>query len=243
MNNTTIENIQQRLNKLSFYHKLAYVYLLSQRLFPNYLIFNKKEKWGNPNLLQEANDLLRKIIISQVYSELDIQEITKELEKVTPDTDDFSGFLTSLALDSCASLLEGLSFILDKDNQRLQDISTSALDLTQMYIEFKNNADYDDYCFENQLFVEELNFQINIIELLENQQIIDEKFLTERIIIKSKLGELITDEKQIFDTSVKFDSEIQEWIKKDNINLSELIPELVRNFYQAMKKIQNKAAF
>ena len=256
MDNTTIENIQQRLEKLPLYHKLAFVYLLSKRLFPNYLIFNKKEKWGNPSLLQKANSLLKKIIVSQTYAEKDIKKITEQLDKITPDTDDFAGFLTSLALDACASLLEGLTFIIDKDNQRLQDISNSALDLTQMYIEFKNDADFDDYCFEDQLFIEELNFQLNTVKLLEKQQVIDDKFLTESKINKSKLGELLTgitlDEleiptlsnvNQIIDTPVQFDKEIQEWIKKDNINLNELIPELVKNFYQTMKKIQNKATF
>ena len=256
MNNTTIENVHQRLIKLPFYHQLTFVYLLSKRLFPNYLIFNKKEKWGNPNLLQDANNLLKKMIISQTDAEINIERITEKLDNVTPDTDDFAGFLTSLALDACASLLEGFAFITDRDNQRLQDISISALDLTQMYIEFKNNADFDDYCFEDQLFVEELKFQLNVVELLEKQKVIDENFLTNRIIIKSKLGELITgitsdglkiskitDVNKVIDSSVKFDKEIEEWIKKDNINLNELIPELVRSFYQTMKKIQNKAAF
>ncbi len=256
MNNTTIENVHQRLKKLPFYHQLAFVYLLSKRLFPNYLIFNKKENWGDPDLLREANNLLKKIIISQTDVEVDIKKIIGQLEKVTPDTDDFAGFLTSLALDACASLLECLAFIIDRDNQRIQDISNSALDLAQMYIEFKNNTDFDDYCFDNQLFIEELNFQLNAIELLEKQQVIDEQFLTESKITKSRLGELITgitldkleietitSVNQIIDRPVQFDKEIQEWIKKDNINLNELIPELVRNFYQAMKKIQNKAAF
>ena len=78
-----------------------------------------------------------------------------------------------------------------------------------MYIEFKNDTDYDDYCFEEQLFEEELIFQLNTIEHLENQQVIDETFLAEQKIIKSKLGELIRDENKVFDTSVKFDSEFR----------------------------------
>ncbi len=250
MNNATIENIHERIIKLPFYHQLAFVYFVSKRQLPNYIIFNQKEKWGNPNLLQEATNLLEKTIITQTDYENEIGNIVEKLEKVTPDTDDFAGFLTSLALDACASLLEGFEFIKDKDTQRVLDICSSTLDLAQMYIEFRDNTDFDDYCFTDPLFEEELRFQFDMIEILESKKEIDESFLVGLVISKSKLGELLTgikpDEIQTsqskIDTFVQFDEEVQESIKKDNINLRELIPELVRNFYLTMKKVQNRAA-
>ncbi len=228
--------------KLPLYHQLTFVYFLSKRQLPNYIVFNKKENWGNPNLLNETIDLLEKIIVSQSDFDKETNDIKEKLEKVTPDTDDFVGFLTSLALDACATLLEGLAFLKDKDNAHIQDICNSSLDLVQMYIEYMDNADFDDYCFNDQLFIEELNFQLNLVKLLEKQQVIDEIFLTETQISKSKLGELIrrttlersvittiTDINRDVDIPVQFDDEIQEWIKKDNINISELIPELLSN--------------
>lgn len=246
MDNATIENIQERILKLPFYHQLTFIYFLSKRQFQNYLIFNRKENWGSPEILIEAINLFEKIIVTQKDYNKETNSVKDKLKQVTPDTDDFAGFITSLALDACATLLEGFAFIQDKDNEHIQDICNSSLDLVQMYIEFRDNADFDDYCFNDQLFTEELNFQIQLVEKLENRNIIDEKFLSTTKITESKIGELITGVKinpgETIDIPVQFDEEIQTWITQENVNLRELIPELVRNFYQAMKKVQNKAA-
>lgn len=246
MNNLTIENIQERIVKLPFYHQLTFFYFLSKRQLPNYLIFNQKENWGNPNLLKEAISLFKKIIVTQDDFDKETSEMIKKLEKVTPDTDDFAGFLTSLALDACATLLEGLAFYQDKDSNHIQDICNSSLDLAQMYIEFRDNTDFDDYCFNDQVIIDELNFQLNSLEKLENQSKIDEQFLDTIKIEESKIGELLTginpNTNKTIDIPVELDEEIQTWIKQENVNLRELIPDLLKNFYQSMKKVQNKAA-
>ncbi|OFX22263.1 MAG: hypothetical protein A2033_07245 [Bacteroidetes bacterium GWA2_31_9] len=38
------------------------------------------------------------------------------------------------------------------------------------------------------------------------------------------------------------DKEVRKWIIKQNINLNELIPQLLKNFYQTMKAVQKNAA-
>ena len=244
MDNLTIENIQERIVKLPFYHQLTFFYFLSKRQLPNYLIFSQKENWGNPNLLKEAISLLEKIIVTQNDFDKETSEMIKKLEKVTPDTDDFAGFLTSLALDACATLLEGLAFYQDKDSNHIQDICNSSLDLAQMYIEFRDNADFDDYCFNDQVIIDELNFQLNSLEKHENQSKIDEQFLDTIKIEESKIGELLTgiNTNKTIDIPVELDEEIQTWIKQENVNLRELIPDLLKSFYQSLKKVQNKAA-
>ena len=68
MDNSAIDNIQERIVKLPFYHQLTFVYFISKRQLPNYLIFNKKENWGNPELLKEAISLLEKIIFGMEAS-------------------------------------------------------------------------------------------------------------------------------------------------------------------------------
>jgi uncharacterized protein YjaG (DUF416 family) len=250
MNRKTITNIHDRLNKLSFQQKLVFVYFVFQRLFPNYIAFHKKEKWGNPQIWIDSSNLLKEFILNP--SNTISKDRIEELKKVTPDTDEFSGFSASLALDACAALLEGFGFIEDKDSKRIVNISTSSLDLTQMYIEFRDKTDNGDYTYDDPLFIEEIDFQHSILNLIENQQQIDETFLTKTEIEKSKLGSLLTGirldeltykvEKEAILPEFQIDDEIREWIKANNINLNVLISELVKNFYRTMKNIQKNAA-
>ena len=111
-----------------------------------------------------------------------------------------------------------------------------------MFIEHRDNAEYENYTFDDELFSEELEFQTDIIALLEKHNIIDEVFISTQKIQKSKLGGLLVDMSVDFIGSIELDDEIQEWIKEENINIKELIPDLVRNFYQSIKKLRSKAA-
>ena len=240
MNNTTIENIQERLNNLSYYHQLCFAYFLAKRLQPNYICFYQQENWGNPEILDKGIHLIKNIILKQSYDVKSLEKLSEKLEEITPDTDEFPSFITSLALDSCACVLETFEFIKNKDTEHLATISTSALDLTQMYIEHRDNSEFDDYAFNDELFIEELSFQIDTIELLENQKIIDEQFLLSQNINKSRLGKLL--QGIYFIENMEIDDEVKEWIKKENVNIKELIPDLVRNFYQSIKKLRNNAA-
>lgn len=242
MNSTTIENIHKRLNKLSFYHQLSFAYFLAIRLQPNYNYFYQQENWGNPEILDKGIQLIKEVIIKQSFDAKVLAELSEKIEEITPDTDDFPNFITSLALDACACVLETFELITNKDTDHLETISTSALDLTQMYIEHRDNSDFDDYAFNDELFIEEIKFQIDAIEILEIQKVIDEQFLLKQNIDKSKLGQLILNNNVDIIESIEFDDDVKEWIKKENINIKELIPDLVRNFYQSVRKMRNKAA-
>ena len=43
-------------------------------------------------------------------------------------------------------------------------------------------------------------------------------------------------------TELSLEKEIQDWIKKENINISEFAAKLIRNFYDGIKSIQKNAA-
>jgi len=251
MNNETIKTIHNRIVKLSFSHKLAFTYFVFNRLQPNYVAFYKQENWGNPEVLQKAGVLLKNIILGREAID---NEIVESLKSVTPDTDEFDNFLVSLALDACAALSEAFGFVNDKNDKRVISVSTSAIDLTQMYIEFRDKTDFDDYAYNEPLIIEEINAQIQILDLLENKEHIDGAFLNQNLIEKSKLGSLLTriPKNELESTpktilikmpELQIENEIQDWLQGNNININELIPELLRNFYRTVKTIQKNAAF
>ncbi len=48
---------------------------------------------------------------------------------------------------------------------------------------------------------------------------------------------------KILPAQIKLDTETENWIKKSDINYNELLSNLLRNFYQSIKTLPNKAAF
>ncbi len=48
--------------------------------------------------------------------------------------------------------------------------------------------------------------------------------------------------KWIINAEIPLESEISNWIKKQNIDINQLTTQLIKNFYQTMKNIQKKAA-
>ncbi len=257
MDNKTIENIQDRIIKLPFQKQLAFVYFHTESIFLNYFAFYKMENWGNPKVLQNAIKTFQNIILeSRKLSNEDKLGIT-ELETITPDTDDFTNFLSSLALDVCASLLEVFAFLEDKNNQHIIDVSTSAIDLAQMFIEFRDKKHFDDYVFDDELIKYELNKQLQILELLENTETLTQDFLLKTEIEKSRLGSLIigvsnddlmkefslTEKTKLLKPEFRIDEDVYSWLEMQKININEFIPELLRSFYQTMKAAQKNAAF
>jgi len=48
---------------------------------------------------------------------------------------------------------------------------------------------------------------------------------------------------RVLPAQIKLDIETENWIKKSNINYNELLSNLLKNFYQSIKTLPNKAAF
>jgi len=47
---------------------------------------------------------------------------------------------------------------------------------------------------------------------------------------------------RVLPAQIKLDSETENWIKKSNINYNDLLSNLLKNFYQSIKSLPNKAA-
>jgi uncharacterized protein YjaG (DUF416 family) len=188
MKEDTIQQIHKAIHTISFIQKLAFAYLMAKRLYPNYIKFYEKEKWGNPEIVNKSIHTLEEIILSG-KAELLQKDLVNDLHKITPDTEDFNTFLTSLALDVCSILLETFSFIESKDDSAIISISNSSLDLTQMHIELRDHKSCSDYSYNDPLIQEELNFQLSILKHLE-KNIEPSKFL-DVVVHTSKLGELV----------------------------------------------------
>ena len=108
-----------------------------------------------------------------------INLLTKEVEKNTPDTENFSTNFVSSALDACTAVLESLDFLVDNQFSRIKDISSFATDTVYMYIQYIDKLDFNtDRGFQQKidnhpLMQKEVAIQLGIITFLSNSRAFD----------------------------------------------------------------------
>lgn len=168
-----------KLKDLDFTKQMAFAYLTCERLFTNYIYFSNNFNFGNPDVLREAIDFLYQNIFDKNPDKNKINLLTKEVEKNTPDTENFSTNFVSSALDACTAVLESLDFLVDNQFSRIKDISSFATDTVYMYIQYIDKLDFNtDRGFQQKidnhpLMQKEVAIQLGIITFLSNSRAFD----------------------------------------------------------------------
>jgi len=73
---------------LSSARQLNLALLICEKLLPEYYRFYQAHSWGNPDILLDAINLIRKSKLAPVIPSV-VDDIAVKLEAVTPDMDDF----------------------------------------------------------------------------------------------------------------------------------------------------------
>ena len=110
----SIEEVD-KLTELYFTKQAAFNYLTCERLYPNYVYFSHNFSFGNPDALRVAIDYLYFNIFNKSPDKNKIKILTKEVDKNTPDTENFSTTFVSSALDACTAIGDSLDFLIDRD--------------------------------------------------------------------------------------------------------------------------------
>jgi len=171
-----IENIAL-LEKLDYTKQLAFAYLTCERLYPNYIYFSKNFNFGDKATLREAINfihraLLRSELSTDFLSEQEISTLLHNVDLNTPFPHNFATITASSALDACAVISETLEFLLDKNESRLNAISTCATDTVDMFVQerddldFNTDAGFEKKIFNDELMQREIHIQKGIIEYL-----------------------------------------------------------------------------
>ncbi|MEM9078152.1 MAG: DUF416 family protein [Bacteroidota bacterium] len=121
------ELLKSEINKSSEKQKLEFAEEICERLLPDYYNFVNETNWGDTNVISRAWKLIENSSEQPASTEI-IGEMVIEVEKNTPDTEDFGQISGSLALNSCTAITETLKFILDKKPERIMDIASFSYD-------------------------------------------------------------------------------------------------------------------
>jgi uncharacterized protein YjaG (DUF416 family) len=169
----------EELKPLDFTKQATFAYLTCERLYPNYVYFSANFSFGEPRILRKAIDYLYQVILVGNPDKATVTQLLESVEKNTPDTEDFSTPLVSSALDACTATLDSLHFLIDMDFQRIEAVSSYATDTASMYIQDKEELDYNsDKNFQSKidshpLMKKEIEIQSGIITFLYGTKKID----------------------------------------------------------------------
>jgi uncharacterized protein YjaG (DUF416 family) len=72
-------------------------------------------------------------------------------EKIIPDTENFESPLTSAALDAAVAVTNALEYCLDNEDKKIDEVATVARDTVDLYIQDRDNLDYQDPNFEEKI--------------------------------------------------------------------------------------------
>ncbi len=134
--------IKQLIKPLSFKAKALFAAITSERLYPNYVLFQERTAWGNSLLLKDAIALIYQYTINNsLISVEEVEYFKTRIDLITPDCDDFEDITTSFALDACTSLYCTLNFFISKDDNDIAAVATFARDTVYGFIKGKEQFD------------------------------------------------------------------------------------------------------
>lgn len=169
------------MKNIDFIRNLTFGYLTSQRLLPNYIYFSQVYNFGDSTVLKQYLQLIRSKIIDQNF-ESNFGDYETILNKLSPEPHNYKTVLASSAMDACGSVYSLINYIIDKNDNHIQEIATLATDSVDMYIQEKENLDMSNpqmekIIAEHPLMVKERKTQENILNYLNKMNIVEAKDL------------------------------------------------------------------
>lgn len=82
--------LEKQLDRLSAVHRIAFAASCCERLFPNYCVFAREEKWGNPSVLRKALNEVWESLEKKAFDRTKIHALMEDCLAEAPDSDDVS---------------------------------------------------------------------------------------------------------------------------------------------------------
>jgi uncharacterized protein YjaG (DUF416 family) len=136
-----LKQFKSQVDILPYDRKVSLAISVCKKLVLDYQDFFEVSKWGNPNVLLNAINLIQ----TSSKESLNLSEVKDMLEKVnlvTPDTEDFEN--ASYALNACTAIYETLEFLIDNDSNHIANIGTYLTDTIDFKIQENKNLQEDE---------------------------------------------------------------------------------------------------
>jgi uncharacterized protein YjaG (DUF416 family) len=149
-----IEELNILIDNASYYRKYRLALEICRRLYPEYQSFVNKKKFGDAELLLNAIEFCEKYFMSKETNNEILSELIEKTESIIPNTEDFSGWDVSYALNASLSVSELLKFTQDSKNKHISDICSLMIDTIDFKIAEENKTISDDGIYKHPLMIE-----------------------------------------------------------------------------------------
>ncbi|OJZ14799.1 MAG: hypothetical protein BGP15_15250 [Sphingobacterium sp. 40-24] len=162
-----------KLKTLGHKKQLTFAYLACERMFPNTAYFIELENFGDLQSFKKGIDLVYRSIFGREKTLfIEVDSVLNSIYNSIPSTTDFPTPYGTLALYSGSTIHQSVCLIKNNDTDKLlEEISTSPINAIDLYIQERDDMDYDDPQFEQKitndpLMQTEINLQSGIIQYL-----------------------------------------------------------------------------
>jgi hypothetical protein len=141
------ETLQEKIEELPPFHRIAFVASVCERMLPLYNVFAQQEGWGDPASLRKAMDEVWQVLQGKPVDEPKIRQLIENCGNAAPHSDDvmqsrydFEAQLT------CSAVCSTLEACIDCTSQHFIDVMEFVRDTINGFLTSrKDDADPDWY--------------------------------------------------------------------------------------------------
>jgi uncharacterized protein len=119
---------KKQVDKLSYQRQLDLSISVCKKLFFDYQKFYEENDWGNPDILLDAINLIKAILL--------------KIDEVTPDTEDFGE--ANYAVNASGAIYETIEFLVDKKTKHIYNIGTYLIDTVDAKVHGDDDLSEDE---------------------------------------------------------------------------------------------------
>jgi len=125
-------------------------------MLPNYRAFSHLTKWGDFATLRSALDLAWRYAPQAPVDSGEVVSARQAVDVIVPDSEDFDSPLVSAAIDAGTGVLGTLDCCLTGNAEMVLDVASVARDTVDMFVQERDNMEYDDPGFEAKILADPL---------------------------------------------------------------------------------------
>jgi uncharacterized protein YjaG (DUF416 family) len=175
-----LDALEKRVARLPPRHRAAFAALCTERMLPNYAMFSRLCRWGDPLALRNALDKVYDALAAGTVDPDALRKLKTSCEKLIPDLDDFADESVSWAADAGNALVATFECLLTGDPRQAAACASAAKDTVDNFIQEQTELSYSDPVLagkleDEPLLLREMSRQQYSLDALEKLKALDAK--------------------------------------------------------------------